>query len=171
MAEAWRLITEVAENLNMPESTARRYVKLFNEFLPQRTVNRVTRYGPEAAEILLQVAEFYRQGLTTAEAKERLSGTVPQVFDMKDTESSTALTPVERLAVALETLANQRAAIERIDERGRQLEAKDRELEEKINDIQTRLRQLEEQKKEPRKTVDNSGVVAWWKKLFRRETT
>ena len=158
----------MAENLNMPESTARRYVKLFNEFIPQRTVNRVTRYGPEAAEILLQVAEFYRQGLTTAEVKERLSGTVPQVFDMKDTESSTALTPVERLAVALETLANQRAAIERIDERGRQLEAKDRELEEKINDIQTGYSSW--RNKKTRKQL----IIAelWrWKKLFRRETT
>jgi DNA-binding transcriptional MerR regulator len=69
-------IAELAEEAGVPENTARRYVRLFDEFFGARQFGRTRRYPREAAALLAQIAGFYRQGLGTEEVFARLHGEV-----------------------------------------------------------------------------------------------
>lgn len=66
------LISELADQAEVAENTARRYARLFEEFFSPRQYGRARKYPPEAAATLRRISDFYRQGLTTPEIFERL---------------------------------------------------------------------------------------------------
>lgn len=67
-----KTISELAEEAGIAENTARRYVRLFDEFFAGRQRGRTMRYPAEAAALLSCISGFYREGLTTPEIFERL---------------------------------------------------------------------------------------------------
>ncbi len=65
IVEGWFLISELAEELNIPENTVRRYAGLFKDFMPCKKIGRATRYAPEALDILTRISELYNKGYDT----------------------------------------------------------------------------------------------------------
>lgn len=72
MTAGEKTIAELAEEIGIAENTARRYVRLFEEFFAGRQRGRTMRYPAEAAALLSCISGFYREGLTTPEIFERL---------------------------------------------------------------------------------------------------
>lgn len=68
----------------------------------------------------------------------------------------------EKLANILQVLADQKASIERIDERERQLAEKDQQREKEMQELRSRLDKLEG------KPAGDPGQLPWWRKLFEK---
>lgn len=84
VAERWFNIRELGEMAGLAETSARRYVSRFNEFFPSRQYGRVTKYPAELVEVLTAIAQWFKDGLTTEEIKERLAGTHEIVVDVTE---------------------------------------------------------------------------------------
>ncbi|MBO8160640.1 MAG: hypothetical protein H0Z24_03305 [Thermosipho sp. (in: Bacteria)] len=84
--EQWFSIKEIADMTNISEPTARRYASKFSDFLRTKQYGRVTKYGPETADILLKISRYYNMGMETKEVEERLEKEVPRIYDMEDEE-------------------------------------------------------------------------------------
>ncbi len=162
--EDWLLIAELAEELDVAETTARRWAKLFETFLPAKRFNRVTRYSPEAVEILADIADLYRKGFTTEEIRHHLEGTRPRALALAPQEEQSlvmsrqrAIAALERLSNVLQILADQKEDLQRIDDVTQDLAERDEEREMELQYLKHRMDSLE------------SEVVRrpWWKKIFR----
>jgi DNA-binding transcriptional MerR regulator len=96
----------LSAELNIPESTLRRYTKQFSEFIPSVGQGRKRRFRAEAKPILLKISQYFREGLETDQVTARLEQNYQRTVDVKDlavtrrhglTDDSTA-----ELAAALE---------------------------------------------------------------------
>lgn len=161
--ENWLLISELAEELDVAETTARRWSKLFETFLPAKRFNRVTRYSPEAVQILADIADLYRKGFTTEEIRHQLQDQRPQTLALAPQDEQglvmsrqRAIAALERLSNVLQILADQKEDLKRIDDAARELTEKDQEREKELQYLKHRMDSLE------------SEVVRrpWWKKIF-----
>lgn len=76
-------IAEIAQQLNIPESTARFYRDKFNKFIPSVGTGRNRRYKEEAAEALRIIAEGLRNRLTATEIAEQLSCEFPITVEVE----------------------------------------------------------------------------------------
>lgn len=92
VAERWFNIRELGEMAGLAETSARRYVSRFNEFFPSRQYGRVTKYPAELVEVLTAIAQWFKDGLTTEEIKERLAGTHEIVVDVTETNAQETAT-------------------------------------------------------------------------------
>lgn len=162
--EDWLLIAELAEELDVAETTARRWAKLFETFLPSKRFNRVTRYSPEAVAILADIADLYRKGFTTEEIRHHLEETRPRALALAPQEEQSlvmsrqrAIAALERLSNVLQILADQKEDLQRIDDVTQDLAERDEEREMEFQYLKHRMDSLE------------SEVVRrpWWKKIFR----
>lgn len=166
-------IAEIAKRLDIPESTARYYRDRFSEFVPSVGDGRQRRYRPAAIEVLRIVAEGFKNELSATEIKSRLSAIYPLNVEVDNeqqqqtaaAQQQTLLTPEDRqreivarekLAAALQALADQK-------EKLMQLDKKDRELEEKSLELERRISKLEE-----RDAPEPGKKLTWWEKIFGR---
>ncbi|EPR44038.1 hypothetical protein dsx2_1966 [Desulfovibrio sp. X2] len=78
MAETLYTIAELAELAGISENTARRYIRLFEEFFAGRQHGRAMRYAAEAVPLLSSISSSYREGLSTAEIFAQLHGRVAE---------------------------------------------------------------------------------------------
>ena len=60
-------IKDIAQRLNIPESTARYYRDKWPEYIPTVGTGRNKRYKPEAVDVLRLVAEGLRNGRSAIE--------------------------------------------------------------------------------------------------------
>lgn len=159
-------IAEIAKRLKIPESTARYYRDRFTEFVPSVGSGRQRRYRPEAVEVLRTIAEGFQNELTATEIKSRLLSMFPlNIEEEKEQQQSTTAAQQqsfltaedrqresmarEKLAAALQALADQKEKLLLLDQ-------KDRELE-------SRIAKLEE-----RDAPEPGKKLTWWKKIFGR---
>lgn len=70
--ENWLPLAEVARRGNIPESTARRYARLFDEFLPHTRDGRTVLYAPECGTTLQHIGQMFADGRTAAQVQESL---------------------------------------------------------------------------------------------------
>lgn len=101
VAERWFNIRELGEMAGLAETSARRYVSRFNEFFPSRQYGRVTKYPSELVEVLTAIAQWFKDGLTTEEIKERLAGTHEIVVDVTENNAQEGTTVLPQTRQAL----------------------------------------------------------------------
>jgi DNA-binding transcriptional MerR regulator len=161
--EEWYLITELAEELDVAETTARRWAKLFDGFLPAKRFNRITRYSPEAVQVLGEIAALYRKGFTTEEIRHQLETTRPRALVLAPEEEQglvmsrqRAIVALERLANVLQVLADQKEELKRLEDVTEDLTGRDQEREMELQYLKHRMDSLEKE------------VVRrpWWRRVF-----
>lgn len=113
---------DLARELRTPGTTLRRYFKVFQQFIPNKTVNRATKFDNDARQLFDDINKMYKQRMSTAEILQALAATRTPTLDVRpsppaqaaapparqqmDLESLAALIPLaERFVVALETIA------------------------------------------------------------------
>ncbi|MFW5488717.1 MAG: MerR family transcriptional regulator [Desulfovibrio sp.] len=72
------LIVELAQLADIPENTARRYARLFEEFFSGKRYGRATKYPRSDVQTLELISGLYRDGLTTPEIFERLHNCIDE---------------------------------------------------------------------------------------------
>ncbi len=72
MAEDFLTIAELADRAGVAENTARRYVRLFEEFFACRPSGRTVRYAGDDSPLLSLISSCYREGLPAPEIAARL---------------------------------------------------------------------------------------------------
>ncbi len=104
--EGWLLISELAEELNIPENTVRRYAGLFKDFMPCKKTGRATRYAPEALEILTRISELYNKGFDTESVHNTLEseGLTKQAEVSDDGDNKVGVRPQEKTLSLLEEI-------------------------------------------------------------------
>lgn len=165
-------IAAIAKILELPESTVRYYRDRFSVYIPVEGKGRNRRYPPEAINVLRMVAEGLRNNLTAMEVEQQLSHSFSKFIDVEQepqqpttaaqqqsyltlAEREREIQSRERLTAALEMLANQKAAIERIEEHSKELKDKDQAREMELQELRARVDKLEMPERKP-----------WWKRLF-----
>ena len=76
-------IKEIAQVLNIPESTARYYRDKWPEYIPTRGQGRNKRYEPAAVDILRLIAEGLRNGRSATEIESELSLKYQAIMDIE----------------------------------------------------------------------------------------
>jgi len=76
MAEELLTIAELAERAGVAENTARRYVRVFEEFFAGRQDGRAMRYPEVVSPLLSLISSCYREGLAAPDIISRLGAVV-----------------------------------------------------------------------------------------------
>jgi len=76
-------IKEIAQVLNIPESTARYYRDKWPEYIPTSGQGRNKRYEPAAVDILRLIAEGLRNGRSATEIENELSLKYQAIMDIE----------------------------------------------------------------------------------------
>ena len=83
MAQELMTIKEIAQVLNIPESTARYYRDKWPEYIPTSGQGRNKRYEPAAVDILRLIAEGLRNGRSATEIENDLSLKYQATYDQE----------------------------------------------------------------------------------------
>ena len=141
--EKWLLISQIAEQLDIPENTARRHAKNFKEYLPSKTTGRVTRYSPEACGILARISELYNSGLTTQEVYDHIQGTCSREITVQQEQGGQLVDPYAELIGVM------------------------KELTEEIRGLKSRLDTLEAPRSDEKEPVKGNVWVGTWERIQR----
>ncbi|HEY8449123.1 MAG TPA: MerR family transcriptional regulator [Bacillota bacterium] len=82
MPEEWLTLPQIARELGIAESTARRWAAAFAELLPARGRGSARRFHPQARQVLARARALFEQGLTTDEVAEALRREFPATLDV-----------------------------------------------------------------------------------------
>ncbi len=95
--ENWLPLAEVARRSNVPETTARRYARLFSDVLPHKRDGRTLLYAPEAGAILTRIGRLFSDGLSASQVSKALHAE-SQCIDVEAADGRSS--PVDRPALA-----------------------------------------------------------------------
>lgn len=101
----WLAPGEIAKKINIPESSLRRYMDLFSEFLISRPVGRGRKYNLETVGVLERIADMYREGYTTTEIKDALAIDVPMTIDVQPEQVSPLVINPEMIMQVFQNIA------------------------------------------------------------------
>ena len=116
-------LSDIARQAGLADSTARRYVSTFPEWLPSRTEGRARIYDPEAVQILRQVAKLYAQGMTSEEVRQHLAREHSPTIDAVNAVD-VVRPEMANIEQALLVIANQRHELERLRDDVQELRAR-----------------------------------------------
>lgn len=107
MAKEYISFGELIREVDLSESTARRYIETFKSYIPSRKFNKYTKYEREAIAIMYLIAKGYEEKKTVAEIKTELDRRFKQVIDVtEDTPGESVQLPqVINQAYSTEALA------------------------------------------------------------------
>lgn len=117
--DEWLGFTEIAGITGLPEANLRRWRKLFPGWLPSKTFGRAERFRPEVVAVFQRIAQLFGERRGRAEIEATLRAESAPVIDvspegevregarLQNVENSV----LERIAMALERLAESQAAI------------------------------------------------------------
>jgi len=74
---------DLARDLRTPGTTLRRYFKVYQQFIPNKTVNRATRFDKEARQLFDDINKMYKQRMSTAEILQELAATRMPTLDVR----------------------------------------------------------------------------------------
>ncbi len=116
MVAGWLRLHELAEAARLPESTVRRYCRLFEPWLPSQGDGRARRWPPEAVAVLRRVADLYRDGYSTETVREHLAQEYPATMDTRAIPPEPAVTglPAEVAQALMAALVRQAEELERL---------------------------------------------------------
>ena len=178
--EDFLTISEIAEKIGVPENSARRYAKLFKDFLPKKVFGRVKKYAPDSLDVIFEIAEMYKKGYDTESIFENLQNKRNRIFEIEEnvrqqppsTTTNVIHKQFEVYAQAIQELTgsfkNIAIALEKSSQKN-----------EVINELMVRLREVEEreawmQKRAERLEREIQWITKewfkkrtpWWRRLF-----
>ena len=158
--EKWLSVSQLSDETEIPETTLRRYIRNFSEYLRFEKIGRGMKYHPDSIVILKRIYSLYNDNYETLEIKKMLDMDFPiNVEDSEDKKYSNSLLAVslekefeefkqeqqEFNKRLLEQLQRQQDYIEKL------IEVRDEKLMETLNEIrETKKLEVESRKK-------------WWK--------
>ncbi|MFO7296304.1 MAG: MerR family transcriptional regulator [Clostridia bacterium] len=173
MAEHWMTITEIAQQLNLPETTVRRYARVFADYIRSKTVGRTTRYPSETVQLFAQISELFRQGYTSRDVAEWLQRKSPKTIVVAEEENNHhPPPPVEAVVMLVEA---QNKLIDElkteVTQLRKELEAARQEIaatkqeiaatiERGVKDVKETLSRIERRRQEEQ-------AKPWWRRLFK----
>ena len=169
--EVWLRLPQVAQELGIADSRARRWAQAFADLLPCRGSGSARRYAPQVREILAQAQGLFERGLTTEEVGKFLRQRYPATVDVvpvsdEQAEETPAVQVILTELVAMRrALSEQAAAIEEAD---RHHEEALRHLCEQQEAQMDELRQWLEARLPPAE-ARRAGIVARVRTMLRRD--
>ena len=119
-------VTAIAQQLHIPDSTIRYYIKNHSEYLPAKGEGRKKRYSSECVEVLRMIAEGYSERKTAAQINEELSALYSRIIESQALTTTAqqvglqeAITDISR---SLAIIANQQQEIDDLKARIERLE-------------------------------------------------
>jgi len=155
-------LPELARLAGVSESTARRYVKQFPEYVPAESRGRIRTYSEEAAGVLQRIKALYDQGLGTDEVRQKLESEFQRTIDVEPVaedgggqspDSATGSTSLEAQGIVREFVRY----VRRDNERGRQIQLLKkglRALRDKIQQLEHGQKSLPKSEPEPDSRID-----------------
>src|SRR5699024_3954375 len=89
--DEWLSVTHISRLLEIPETTTRRYLTNFEEYLRSEKIGRGRKYHPDAIEILRRIANLYDTDRETKEIKTILANEF--AFTLEDAEQEYTIQP------------------------------------------------------------------------------
>lgn len=83
----WPTLPQLARELGVADSTARRWASSFPNLLPTKGHGAARRFHPQARDVLKRVQSLYTAGLTTEQIAELLHRDFPATIDIVDVVS------------------------------------------------------------------------------------
>lgn len=157
MAE-WRSINEIARNLTIPETTARRYLNTYSDFIKGQRFGAVMKYPDEVAAIIGQIYSLSSKGKKVEEIRDILKGQYEQVITIDPQSQSYELRSTQE--TMLQILSQNRGMIETIK---RVIE----DNTEALNKVADQQQQIEELRQEIRHMREDKKIPLW-QRIFKK---
>ena len=128
-------MTEIAEIIGIPPSTARYYRDKFSAYIPSEGEGKSKRYYPEALEIIKFIAESYKENRTTMEIERALASQFGAFIDSQQLATVKTQQPdemQERFLSALERIADSQERISKLEQENKFLQQQLDELKEQL---------------------------------------
>jgi DNA-binding transcriptional MerR regulator len=74
-------LPEMSRRSKVSESSCRRYVRDFSEYIPGHKSGRIALYDHSGVEVIKQIKKLYDQGLSSEQIRENLTDNYPQVVE------------------------------------------------------------------------------------------
>ena len=169
--DEWLTLPQVAQELGIANSTARRWAQAFADLLPCRGSGSARRYAPQVREVLAQAQGLFERGLTTEEVGKSLRQRYPvtvdvvPVSDERAEETPAVQVILTELVAMRQALSEQAAAIEAADRRhaeamGRMIERQEQQMQELRVWLEARL---------PPTEAKRSGLVARVRAMLKKD--
>ncbi|MGX9364488.1 hypothetical protein ACTVJH_00405 [Desulfoplanes sp. PS50] len=157
----WLSLTAMARRLQIPEPTARRYAKLFSDYLPHRKVGRMTLYAPDAGHILTRISQLYADGHKKDDVENILKKELPRTIDVDGSAMSASQALVrtdnavlqEKLFQFLDIVSDQSKKIDALMERDNQTSATLSRMQDELEAEKSRGEELEKTSAQYRKAL------------------
>lgn len=155
MAE-WRSINEIARDINIPETTARRYLNTYSDFIKGQRFGAVMKYPDEVAAIIGQIYSLSSKGKKVEEIRDILKGQYEQVITIDPQEQESQNTQETMLQV----LSQNRGIIE-------SLKKVIEDNTEALNKVADQQQQIEELRQEIRHLREEKTATLW-QRIFKK---
>lgn len=98
MSDRLLTMTEIADRIGIPESTARYYRKKFNEYIEGHGDGRHRRYKASAVQVMQIIADGFKSNKTVIEITKQLDREFPKTVDIGE-ESQNNIAAVQQQSV------------------------------------------------------------------------
>jgi len=172
MEEEYISQRQLAMRAAMAETTCRRYLSQFQEYMKYKKEGQRVLYSSENINVLKTIANMYAKGLSENQVRERMVANFSTYYDVEDDEKEETFDLVtskkerqiqatEKLVQVLQDLSDQKKEIEKVDEKH------EKRSEELFRQLQEQQKIIEEQQKILDQVVDKkTSKKSWWQKIF-----
>lgn len=144
----YHTIPDIVQFTGISETTIRRYINTFSDFLEYKQYGRIKKYNGESVDLLKTINNYFSSGKTTQEIFEILDRDNDRIIEMPTDNHITTMTPQEQFLkmaeMQTEAFKQIAAAIEKISEQ-----------ENTINNLKQEIQCLREQQQEQESHINN----------------
>ncbi|HFT2187929.1 MerR family transcriptional regulator [Bacillus thuringiensis] len=192
MEQTLLTISQIAKELQIPESTARYYRDRFINYIPFVGKGRAKKYRPETVEILRFIAEGFNRNLTAMEIEEGLSRMVARNVEVEEETATTIAAaqqqwedrgiPIQvevgekfqqmmnQFTLAMEVIADQKQEIAELRKTVGELQDKQKEqekqIESKLKLSDEKLIEVIKEIQETKEQIETTESSSWWRRLW-----
>lgn len=192
MEQALLTISQIAKELQIPESTARYYRDRFINYIPFVGKGRAKKYRPETVDILRFIAEGFNRNLTAMEIEDGLSRMVARNVEVEEETATTIAAaqqqwedrgiPIQvevgekfqqmmnQFTLAMEVIADQKQEIAELRKTVGELQDKQKEqekqIESKLKLSDEKLIEVIKEIQETKEQIETTESSSWWRRLW-----
>ncbi|MHA4246210.1 MerR family transcriptional regulator [Bacillus cereus] len=192
MEQTLLTISQIAKELQIPESTARYYRDRFINYIPFVGEGRAKKYRPETVEILRFIAEGFNRNLTAMEIEDGLSRMVARNVEVEEETATTIAAaqqqwedrgiPIQvevgekfqqmmnQFTLAMEVIADQKQEIAELRKTVGELQDKQQEqekqIESKLKLSDEKLIEVIKEIQETKEQIETTESSSWWRRLW-----
>lgn len=192
MEQTLLTISQIAKELQIPESTARYYRDRFINYIPFVGKGRAKKYRPETVDILRFIAEGFNRNLTAMEIEDGLSRMVARNVEVEEETATTIAAaqqqwedrgiPIQvevgekfqqmmnQFTLAMEVIADQKQEIAELRKTVGELQDKQKEqekqIESKLKLSDEKLIEVMKEIQETKEQIETTESSSWWRRLW-----